>query len=207
MSCCPASGRVCTPPSPPRWRRGPTSPAATRQPSRPRSRTTGCAPATTRARWPPGTEAERVGALAEAADHDKRALALWGRVPDAERLAGIDRAALLARAADAAAWTGDAAGAIELVDAAIALRETAAEPERVAALLQQRAGFLCPLGRAPESVPGLERAVALIPADPPTAERAEALGRLGVMVMLLFFFFFFFYIYFYLSLHLHLLFL
>ena len=131
-----------------------------------------------------GTEAERVGALAEAAEHDQRALALWDRVADAERLAGIDRAALLARAADAAAWTGDAAGAIELVDAAIALRETAAEPERVAALLQQRARFLWQLGRAPESVLGLERAVALLPADPPTVERAEALGALGLMVML-----------------------
>ena len=131
-----------------------------------------------------GTEAERVGALAEAAEHDKRALALWERVPDAERLAGIDRAALLARAADAAAWTGDAAGAIELVDAAIALHEAGGELARVAALLQQRARFLWQLGRAPESVPALERAVALIPADPPTVERAEALGSLGVMVML-----------------------
>jgi DNA-binding CsgD family transcriptional regulator/tetratricopeptide (TPR) repeat protein len=131
-----------------------------------------------------GTEAERVGALAEAAEHDKRALALWGRVPDAERLAGIDRAALLARAADAAAWTGDAGGAIELVDGAIALREAAAEPERVAALLQQRARFLWQLGRAHESVPGLERAVGLLPADPPTVERARALGSLSLMVML-----------------------
>jgi DNA-binding CsgD family transcriptional regulator len=131
-----------------------------------------------------GTEAERVGALTEAAEHDKRALALWERVPDAERLAGIDRAALLARAADATAWTGDPTTAIELVDVAIALHEAAAEPERVAALLQQRARFLWQLGRAPESVPGLERAVALLPADPPTVERAQALGRLGLMTML-----------------------
>ena len=54
----------------------------------------------------------------------------------------------------------------------------------MAVLLQQRARFLWQLGRAPESVPGLERAVALIPADPPTADRAEALGRLGLMLML-----------------------
>jgi hypothetical protein len=49
------------------------------------------------------------------------------------------------------------------VDVAIALREAAAERKRVAALLQQRARFLWQLGRAPESVPGLERAVALLP--------------------------------------------
>ncbi len=131
-----------------------------------------------------GAEAERVGALAEAAQHDRRALALWDRVPDAERLAGIDCAALLARAADATAWTGDPAEAIDLLDAAIALHEAAAETAPVAALLQQRARFLWQLGRAPESVPGLERAVALLPGDLPTVERAEALGWLGVTVML-----------------------
>jgi DNA-binding CsgD family transcriptional regulator/tetratricopeptide (TPR) repeat protein len=131
-----------------------------------------------------GAEAERVGALAEAAQHDRRALALWERVPDADRIAGIDRAGLLARAANATAWTGDPTTAIELVDLAIALREAAGEPKRVAALLQQRARFLWQLGRAPESVPGLERAVALLPADPPSVERAEALGRLGLLTML-----------------------
>jgi DNA-binding CsgD family transcriptional regulator/tetratricopeptide (TPR) repeat protein len=131
-----------------------------------------------------GAEAERVGTLAEAAQHDRRALALWDRVPDPERVAGVDQATLLARAADATFWTGDAAQAIELVDAAIALVEAATEPERAAALLQQRARFLWQLGRAPDSVSGLQRAVALLPADPPTAQRAEALGWLGLMMML-----------------------
>jgi DNA-binding CsgD family transcriptional regulator len=131
-----------------------------------------------------GGEAERVGALAEAAEYDARALALWERVADAERMAGIDRATLLARAANATAWTGDAAQAIELVDAAIALHEAVAETTPVAALLQQRARFLWQVGRGPESVPDLERAVALIPADPPTAQRAEALGWLALMLML-----------------------
>ena len=131
-----------------------------------------------------GAEAERVGALAEAADHDRRALALWDAVPDAELLAGIDRATLLARAARAAAWTGNAAEAVELVDAAIALHDEAAEPVRLARLLQARARYLWQLGRAHESAPGLERALALIPADPPSAERAEALGWLGLMLLL-----------------------
>jgi DNA-binding CsgD family transcriptional regulator len=131
-----------------------------------------------------GAEAERVGALAEAADHDRRALALWDAVPDPERRAGIDRVTLLARAARAAAWTGNAAEAVELVDAAIALHDDAAEPVRLARLLQGRARYLWQLGRASESAPGLERALALIPADPPSAERAEALGWLGLMLLL-----------------------
>jgi len=48
-----------------------------------------------------GTEAERVGALVEAARQHKRALALWHVVADAERVAGVDEATLLARAAPA----------------------------------------------------------------------------------------------------------
>jgi DNA-binding CsgD family transcriptional regulator len=131
-----------------------------------------------------GGEAERVGALAEAAEYNARALALWDGVPDAERLAAIDRATLLARAADATAWTGDPRTAIELVDAAIALRDATTEPARVAALLRHRAQFLWQLGRAPESVRCLERAVSLIPSEPPTAERAETLGWLALMLTL-----------------------
>ena len=80
-----------------------------------------------------------MGALAEAARQHKRALALWDVVPDAEQLAGIDRATLLARAANAPAWIGDPAEAIRLVDAAIALVDPAAQPVR-AALLHQRRG-------------------------------------------------------------------
>jgi DNA-binding CsgD family transcriptional regulator/tetratricopeptide (TPR) repeat protein len=131
-----------------------------------------------------GGEAERVGALAEAADLDARALALWDAVPDAERVAGIDRAALRARAARATAWTGNAAAAIELVDAAIAVHDEAAESARLARLLQQRARYLWQLGRVTESLPDLERALDLTPADPPSAERAEALGWLGLMLLL-----------------------
>ena len=79
-----------------------------------------------------GDEAERVGAIAEAAGHNTRAVALWTVVADPERLAGIDRATLLARAANATAWTGDPAQAIDLVDAALALVDPVAEPVRAA---------------------------------------------------------------------------
>jgi DNA-binding CsgD family transcriptional regulator/tetratricopeptide (TPR) repeat protein len=131
-----------------------------------------------------GAEAGRVGALAEAADHDRRALALWDAVPDAEQLAGIERATLLVRAARAMAWTGNAAEAIGLVDAAIALCDEASGPARLAGLLQQRARHLWQLGRVTESLPDLERALDLTPADPPSAERADALGWLGLMLLL-----------------------
>ena len=131
-----------------------------------------------------GDEAERVGAMAEAAGHNTRAVALWELVADAERLAGVDRATLLARAANATAWSGDPAQAIDLVDAALALVDPAAEPLRAALLHQRRARYLWHLGRAVEAVRDAERAVALIPTEPPSAERARALGHLGLCLML-----------------------
>jgi DNA-binding CsgD family transcriptional regulator/tetratricopeptide (TPR) repeat protein len=130
-----------------------------------------------------GTEAERVGALVEAARQHKLALALW-HVADAERVAGVDRVTLLARAATAPAWIGAPADAIRLVDAAIALIEPTAEPVRAALLHQRRGLYLWLMGRGPDGVRDFERAVELIPAEPPSAERARALGGLGLILML-----------------------
>jgi DNA-binding CsgD family transcriptional regulator len=131
-----------------------------------------------------GAEAEAVGALAEAAGHDTRALRLWDVVPDAEDVAGVDRATLLARAAHATGWTGDPAHAVELVDAAIELVDAAGDPARTVLLHQRRALYLWQLGRGIEGVRGLEGAVALLPAAPPSAERARALGHLGLFLLL-----------------------
>jgi DNA-binding CsgD family transcriptional regulator/tetratricopeptide (TPR) repeat protein len=128
-----------------------------------------------------GLEAERVGAFAEAASHDARALALWDVVPDAQEVAGVDRATLLERAANANAWFGQPANALELIDAAIALVDLVEEPVRAAQLHHCRGTYLGHSGRAREGVLALEQAVALIPVEPPSAERARALGRLGLL--------------------------
>jgi len=131
-----------------------------------------------------GTEAERVGALAEAARQHTRALALWDAVPDAERVAGLDQAGLLARAANAIASTADAAEAIRLIDRAIELVDAEAQPLRAALLHERRGMFLWQLERGLEGVRDFERAVELIPSAPPSAEWATALGRLGWILML-----------------------
>jgi DNA-binding CsgD family transcriptional regulator/tetratricopeptide (TPR) repeat protein len=131
-----------------------------------------------------GAAAERVGALAEAGRHHERALALWDAVAEPERPAGVDRATLLARAANATAWTGRGADAIDLMDAAIAIVDPVAEPARAARLHQRRGLYLWWLERGAEGVHDFERAVELIPAAPPSADRAHALARLGLILAL-----------------------
>jgi tetratricopeptide (TPR) repeat protein len=131
-----------------------------------------------------GAEAERVGALAEAADHFAHALELWPAVPDPDRRAGMDRATVLARAAHATAWTGRPSEAIGLVDEALALVDAAAEPARAALLHQRRGQYLWWAGGGHGDLADYERAIELIPAEPPSPELAGALEALGLMLTL-----------------------
>jgi DNA-binding NarL/FixJ family response regulator/tetratricopeptide (TPR) repeat protein len=99
-------------------------------------------------------------------------------------VAGVDLVTLLTRAAHCTAWTGRPADAIRLTDAAMALVDADAEPMRAAVLLQRRGLYLYQVGRAADGVPDMERAVDLIPPEPPSAERAGAVGRLGLILLL-----------------------
>ncbi len=88
-------------------------------------------------------EAEAVFGLAEALAHLERALALWGAVPDAAELAGLDLAGSARWTAELASQIGAAARAVELGRQAIdAVGED--DPYR-AALLHVR------LGRVPRA--------------------------------------------------------
>jgi tetratricopeptide (TPR) repeat protein len=131
-----------------------------------------------------GAEAQRVHGLAEAAEHYGRALELWDAVPHAEMLAGTDRSELLARAAEATAWSGAPARAIELVDAAIALVDELREPVRAGLLHERRGFYLWWDNRGDEAVADYQRAVRLVPAQPPSRERAHVLAGLGFILML-----------------------
>ena len=116
--------------------------------------------------------------LAEALAHLERALALWHAVPDAVELVGLDFAELCTRAAELASEIGAAARAVELGRQAI---EVVAEgdPHR-AALLHVRLGeYLEQTGSEDACLAAVERAVALVPADPPSAERAYSLASLA----------------------------
>ena len=98
------------------------------------------------------------------------------------------------RATSAAAWTSSrccagpassayAAGALDrslaLFDEALAELEPGADPERRALLIEAARPALIDLGRIEEATVELERAAALLPAEPPTVARAAVLGSLA----------------------------
>jgi DNA-binding CsgD family transcriptional regulator/tetratricopeptide (TPR) repeat protein len=121
--------------------------------------------------------AEGVYAFAEAQLQLERVLALWDQVPDAEARAGMDRAALLARCAEAAYGTGDLTGAAELVRQALSLVDEARQPQRAGLLYEQLARCLRRL-RDPAALDAHQQAVRLVPPGP-SVERAWVLGSLA----------------------------
>jgi DNA-binding CsgD family transcriptional regulator len=122
-----------------------------------------------------GTAAEQALAFAEAQRHLERAIELWDRVPEVAAGLPLDRAGLLALAAQAANFAGDLQRAITLVRAALANVDAAAEPVR-AGLLAERLGWYLSQVGSPEALDAYQRAVDLVPAEPPLAARARVLG-------------------------------
>jgi DNA-binding NarL/FixJ family response regulator len=133
-----------------------------------------------------GSEAARAHAFADALELYEQALSAWDAVPDAEVLAGTDRPGLLARAAEAADLSGDRFRAIDLADGALRELDPVVEPARAGFLYARRAWFAWNSGRgADEALANLEEAIRLVPAEPPSRERAEALSKLVRVLALL----------------------
>ena len=128
-------------------------------------------------------QAEAVFGLAEAHAHLERALALWPAVPDAAELAGLDLAGLCAWTGELAGLVGAAPRAVELARQAIEL-VGAQDPHRAALLHVGLGEYLLDIGSKNGLLAAFERAVELVPAEPPSPERAYALGSLagGLMV-------------------------
>ncbi|NDL59636.1 ATP-binding protein [Phytoactinopolyspora mesophila] len=136
-------------------------------------------------RWCLNAAAELVGSYAHATAQVmlERALELWDRVADPAEVSGGGRGDLLARAAEEAYAAGERERAIALLEAALDHVDEAAEPRRVGVLLSQLGKMKGRSGRA-DPVATLVRACELIPAEPPSAERAEVLGWLAGILML-----------------------
>jgi DNA-binding CsgD family transcriptional regulator/tetratricopeptide (TPR) repeat protein len=128
-------------------------------------------------------QAEAVFGLAEAHAHLERALTLWHAVPGAAGLTRLDLAELCAWTADLASRTGTAPRAIELARQAIDLVE-AGDPLRAARLYDRLGRYLHESGKTDAALSAFERAIELVPAQPPSAEHAQALAALADGLML-----------------------
>jgi DNA-binding CsgD family transcriptional regulator/tetratricopeptide (TPR) repeat protein len=126
-------------------------------------------------------QAERAAAPAEAAVHLLRALDLWDAGPPPQ----ADRAEVLARAAEAVALSGSPERAVELVTAALDLIDEREDPVRAGLLHERRGYHLWWQGRGEAGVADYEEAVRLVPAHPPSRERAFVLAGLGFICMVI----------------------
>ena len=131
-----------------------------------------------------GRAAERRSGFAEAQTHYERALGLWEQVGDAEARTGLDRIELHRRAAEAANLAGDCGRAAALVRGAIEQLDVEAEPVRAGVLWQRLGRFLWAAGDGEAAFGAYEQAERLVPAEPPSTERARVLAARGQGLML-----------------------
>ncbi len=123
-------------------------------------------------------EVEAVFGLTEALGHLERALTLWERVADASERTGVGLSELCS-------WTAELASTIGLAPRAVVLQRQAIElfghtdPARAALLYLRLSRYLYECGKDDAGLAARERAVELVPAQPPSAERAEVLSGLA----------------------------
>jgi DNA-binding CsgD family transcriptional regulator/tetratricopeptide (TPR) repeat protein len=128
-------------------------------------------------------DALAVHAYADALRQLERAIAFWDRVPDAAERAGGDRVDLLRDAADAAELAGHRDRAVELASRALAEVDETADPVR-AGLIHARLGYYRWLvGERHALLEETQRAVELIPAEPPSVDRARVVGSMASALM------------------------
>ncbi|WP_368496366.1 AAA family ATPase [Herbiconiux sp. A18JL235] len=113
----------------------------------------------------------------------ERALELWPRVPDAERLAGRSRVDLLGETAYTLRNAGESERAIALVDEALTACDSAGSPDVYARLLRDKASYLANLGQS-GSVELLRQALEVIGGTERSVLRANVLGELAARLML-----------------------
>ena len=131
-----------------------------------------------------GQAAELAAAPAEALEHYQCALELWDQVPGAAASSPLDRVAVLHRAAEAADFAGHSDLAVALATQALDQIDAAAEPLRAGVLLERLCYYHWFASDRFAAMAAIERAVATVPADPPTWERARVLAAHGRELML-----------------------
>jgi DNA-binding CsgD family transcriptional regulator len=124
--------------------------------------------------------AEEVYAYDEAHRQFERVRRLWPSVPDAEELVGSDAVEVFSRAASIAAMCDHDVDAVEIIERVRSWLQ--ADPEvdqvRLGVLEAKYARFLLENGRTDAALVAARRAVDLVPAEPPTAERGVVVSGL-----------------------------
>jgi DNA-binding CsgD family transcriptional regulator len=122
-------------------------------------------------------EEQLVELLREALGHYERALELWEQAPMASVGGPLDRTGLLESAAQAALQAGEADAAIRLDRLALEAIDQAAEPLRAAVALEllSRCHWYASSDLR-EATAAMERALAVVPVEPPTQELAMVLA-------------------------------
>ncbi len=129
------------------------------------------------------TAAESIHAFADAHRQFERAMALEARLPADGLPTVAERIDTRRRAATVADLAGALERGVELVRDALAMTDETIDPT-VAGLLHQRLGYLTWAGGdGEEALREHRRAVELVPAAPPSTERAAVLGALGGALM------------------------
>jgi DNA-binding CsgD family transcriptional regulator len=123
--------------------------------------------------------AERVPAFAEAHTFYGRALELWPLVEAAGASLPLDRVTLLERAAESAMVEGARTRGVALLREAIEEVDPATNPWRAGALHRRLGQSLYESGATSAAVAAFEAALRLVPADPPSIERAEVVAIHG----------------------------
>jgi ATP/maltotriose-dependent transcriptional regulator MalT len=126
--------------------------------------------------------AERAHAEREAAALYERALELWERVAEPAALAGCDHVTLLARAAHAHELEHHRC--IVLLKRALHELDHDAEPGRAALMLGRLGKARWSQGKGEIALQAWDAALALLPAEPPSAERAHLLAAKAAGLML-----------------------
>ena len=129
-------------------------------------------------------EAETTVGIDEARAHVERALALWDQVPDAHELVGLKHHELLVWAAWLSFLAGQPRRAVALQRAALDELSADADLAGQARLHERLGDYLWDIGDGDGAVQARAEAVKLLPAEPPSAERARALASYSHILML-----------------------
>ena len=129
-------------------------------------------------------DAEAVAAQSAVITHADTVLELWDEVDPAERPAEGERHRAIVSAGLAIGLSQGSLHGVEYLRSHRAQLEEAGDDRGVGVILAEEARHLWPLGRVEEAQAEVQRALELIPAEPPTSDRARAEAQLGRLLML-----------------------